>query len=214
MVERALEYVVLHVDERGMLPWSIGPGEAISPHSLLAASSSVVASLRSGAALSDGVGRPRSDWLDAAAKIAIAIVEDESAFLDKSCYAMDWYYPVLAGVLDRRRARERLAEGLSRFVIPGHGVRCRSDGEWVTAAESAECAIACARAGFGRLARRILEPAEELCDEDGAFRTGVVHPDRSEFPDGERTTYSAAAMILASDVLDGGPSARVFSPLS
>ncbi|MGB9111395.1 MAG: prenyltransferase/squalene oxidase repeat-containing protein [Acidimicrobiales bacterium] len=214
VVERALEYVVLHVDERGMLPWSIGPGDAISPHSLLAASSSVVASLRSGAALSDGAGKPRPDWLDAASKIAIAIIEDEVAFLDKSAFSMDWYYPVLAGVLDRRRARERLAKGLSRFVIPGHGVRCRSDGSWVTAAESGECAVACARAGFDRIARRILECAEALRDEDGAFRTGVVHPDRSEFPDGERTTYSAAAMILAADVLAGGPSARVFSQLS
>jgi hypothetical protein len=213
-VERALDYVVRHVDERGMLPWSIGPGEAIAPGSLVAASSSVVASLRSGAALSDEMGRPRSVWLGAASKIANAIVTDESAFLDKSAFSMDWYYPVLAGVLNRTGARQRIAERLSRFFIAGHGVRCRSDGDWVTAAESAECAIACARAGFERLARRILACAEALRDEHGAFRTGVVYPDRSEFPDGERTTYSAAATILACDVLAKGPSARIFAPLS
>ncbi len=213
-VERALDFVVSNINASGKLPWSIGPGEAISPDSLLAASASVVCSLRSGAELSSEVGKPRPAWLDAANRMANAIVADESAFLDKSVFAMDWYYPVLAGVLDRNSARTRLADGLSRFVVADHGVRCRSDGEWVTAAESAECAIACARAGFDHLAHRLFDAAQALRDADGAVRTGVVHPDRSEYPKGERTSYSAAAIILAADVLEGGASARVFLPLS
>jgi hypothetical protein len=213
-VERALEFVSRHADEHGMLPWSIGPGDLISPHSLLAASASVVCSLRSGAALSRNLGRKRPDWSEAAARIASAIAENELAFLDKSLFAMDWYYPVLSGVLDRNRARERLVNGLSRFVVAGNGVRCRADGDWVTAAESAECAIACARADFVQLGLRILACTRSMRDDDGAFRTGVVHPDRSEFPNGERTTYSAAAIVLASDVLSDGPSGRIFSPLS
>jgi hypothetical protein len=213
-VERALGLVASHVDERGMLPWSIGPGDAISPDSLLSASASVVCSLRSGAQLAGEVGRARPEWLDAAARLANAIIGDEPAFLDKAVFAMDWYYPVLSGVLDRNRARARLTAGLSRFVIAGHGVRCRADGEWVTAAESAECAIACARAGFDHLARLLVEAAQALRDDEGAIRTGVVHPDRSEYPQGERTSYSAAAVVLATDVVSGGASARIFSPLS
>lgn len=213
-VERALGFVSRHVDARGMLPWSVGPGDAISPHSLVAASASVVCSLRSGAELSSELGMPRPDWLELADRIASAISEHESAFLDKSEYAMDWYYPVLAGVLDRKRARDRIAEGLPRFLVAGVGVRCRSDGEWVTAAESAECAIACWRAGFDHLAREILECTQSLRDGDGAFRTGVVHPHGTEYPHGERTTYSSAAMVLAADVLSDGASARIFSPLS
>ena len=118
-VERALDFVASNVNECGMLPWSIGPGEAISPNSLLAASASVVSSLRSGAELSTEVGKPRPAWLEAADRMASAIGADESAFLDKSDFAMDWYYPVLSGVLDRDRARTRIAEGLSRFVIRG-----------------------------------------------------------------------------------------------
>jgi hypothetical protein len=213
-VVRALDFVARHVDERGMLSWSVGPGDATSPHSLLAASSSVVCSLRCGAELSNLLGVRRPEWLESAGKIARAVGEDESVFLDKSDFAMDWYYPVLAGVFDRDRARERLAKGWSRFVVDGHGVRCRSEGEWVTAAESAECAIAFFRVGFDRAAQRIFEAAQALRDEDGAFRTGAIHIDGAEFPRGERTTYSAAAMLLASDALSGGPTVGIFGPLS
>jgi hypothetical protein len=213
-VERALDYVARHVDEQGMLPWSVGPGDATSPHSLLAASSSIVCSFRSGAELSNVLGLPNRGWLEAASRIARAVTEEETVFLDKSDFAMDWYYPALAGVLDRVRGRERLAKGWSRFVVDGHGVRCRSDADWVTAAESAECAIAFDRVGFGRAARRIIAGALTLRDDDGSFRTGAVHIDGAEFPDGERTTYSAAAMILAADVLSGGPTRRIFGPLS
>ena len=41
---------------------------------------------------------------------------------------MDWYYPVLCGVLVRcRRPSDRLASAWSTFVMPGLGVRCVSD---------------------------------------------------------------------------------------
>jgi len=38
-----------------------------------------------------------------------------------------------------------------------------------------------------------------------------VHPERVHFPGGERSTYSAAAVVLATDALDGtGPASGLF----
>ena len=60
---------------------------------------------------------------------------------------MDWYYPVLTGALDGEAAKARLADGWETFAMEGLGVRCVDDEPWVTASETAECAIAFAAIG-------------------------------------------------------------------
>jgi hypothetical protein len=40
-----------------------------------------------------------------------------------------------------------------------------------------------------------------LRDADGAYWTGIVYPELKHFPGGERSTYSAAAVVLAADAL-------------
>ena len=55
---------------------------------------------------------------------------------------MDWYYPILGGVLRGHAAEARLASKWDTFVAPGRGVRCVSDQPWVTAAETCELVMA------------------------------------------------------------------------
>ena len=55
---------------------------------------------------------------------------------------MDWYYPILGGVLRGHAAHARVAAGWERFVVEGRGVRCVSDRPWVTAAETCEFVMA------------------------------------------------------------------------
>ena len=75
-----------------------------------------------------------------------------------------------------------------------------------TAAETAECAMAHLAAGEIDTAARLLRWAEHLRHDDGSYFTGMVHPQRHLFPAGERSTYSAAAVILATAALAGaGP---------
>ena len=62
-------------------------------------------------------------------------------------WAMDWYYPVLTGALAGEAAKARLAEGWDAFAMEGCGIRCVSDEPWVTASETAECALAFAAIG-------------------------------------------------------------------
>jgi hypothetical protein len=42
-----------------------------------------------------------------------------------------------------------------------------------------------------------------LREPDGSYWTGCVHPEEEHFPANERTSYTAAVMLLASDALGG-----------
>ncbi len=51
--------------------------------------------------------------------------------MDKSTFAMDWYYPVLGGAVRGAEGRALLAARWDEFVVPGLGVRCVLDQPWV-----------------------------------------------------------------------------------
>jgi hypothetical protein len=40
-----------------------------------------------------------------------------------------------------------------------------------------------------------------LRSEEGAYWTGATHPDAIIFPEGEKTTWTAAAVLIANDAL-------------
>ncbi|HEX3563802.1 MAG TPA: hypothetical protein VHU17_00400, partial [Acidimicrobiales bacterium] len=119
----------------------------------------------------------------------------------KEEFAMDWYYPVLSGAMTGQAARDRIDGGWSTFVLEGFGVRCVSTGEWVTAAETAECVLALDAIGMDDVALTLLEWVQGLRTEDGSYWTGMVYPDEATFPPLERSTYTAGAMVLAADAL-------------
>ena len=45
--------------------------------------------------------------------------------------------------------------------------------------------------------------AQQLRDEDGHYFTGIVFPEMVHFPGNERSTYTAASIVLAADALAG-----------
>jgi len=119
---------------------------------------------------------------------------------------------VLTGVVTGDAASERLAAGRPRFVMDGLGVRCVADKAWVTAAETSECAMAHLVAGEVEIARQLLSWTRHLRNDDGSYFTGMVHPQRHHFPGGERSTYSAAAVVLTTAALTGiGPCVPVLT---
>ncbi|MEO1062855.1 MAG: hypothetical protein AAFZ07_15700 [Actinomycetota bacterium] len=85
--------------------------------------------------------------------------------------------------------------------MPGRGVRCVSDNPWVTAAETSECAIAYAQIGRFDEALDLMRSVAHLRRDDGSVYTGIVYPQLATFPDEERSTYTAAAVVLAADAL-------------
>ena len=124
---------------------------------------------------------------------------------------MDWYCPILSGALSGERARERIDTRWSEFVLEGVGVRCVSDQPWVTAAETAECVMALEAIGMRTRATTLLDWTRHMRDDEGAYWTGCVHPECVRYPGGERSTYTAAAVLLADHALYGyGASAGLF----
>ena len=204
VVDRAVEFVLSHQFAWGGIAWSVEPCGVASGHALVAASSSIFQSLVAACELARHFGLGYSRWQNGALRLAEAVTARPAGFLAKDEFAMDWYYPVLAGVIGGAEARLRLDASRTRYVVEGHGVLCRSDQRWVTTAETAEFAIALARAGYFDQAREMFSEVRAARDEAGRYATGIVYPEGVEFPVGERTSYSSAAVILAEDFLRGG----------
>jgi hypothetical protein len=210
-VERALDFVLAHQRPGGEITWAVEPDGSSGRFALLTGCSSIHMSLRCGLAAAQCVGVERPDWELATGRLAHAVANRPEAFEPKDRWAMDWYYPVLAGVVTGESARARMREGWPEFVMEGRGVRCVSDRPWVTAAETAECAMALDAAGLRHEAIRLLAWVQELRCDDGSYWTGLVLPEGVHFPGGERSTYTAGAMVLAADALGGaGPTSGLF----
>jgi len=207
-VDRVISWVVAQQRPGGGFTWAVDPDGSPGSFALLTASSSICTSVDAAVHAANELGHERASWSSAAAAGRVAIRTRPEEFAAKAEFAMDWYYPVLAAAVLGASASARLVADWSTWVIDGRGVRCRSDGEWVTTAETAECAIACTLVGeFGR-ARDLLVWSRRQRRRDGSFSTGLVGAGDVEFPEGERTTYSAAAIMLACGILAGEPSLR------
>jgi hypothetical protein len=159
-------------------------------------------SLRCASALAEYLGEPQPDWELAADELAHAVACHPEAFADKSRFSMDWYYPVLGGPLRGEPGARRLADGWDRYVAAGIGVRCVSDEPWVTAAETAELSITLEAIGDPGRAAQLLADVQLLRDPSGAYWTGWQYVHRRHYPD-EHSSYTAAAIVLAADVLSG-----------
>jgi hypothetical protein len=213
VVDAAMGFVLDLQEPRGEIRWARHADGTPWSFALLTASSSTLGSLRAADTIAGRLGHDRPHWTAAADRLVGVIVDEPGAFLPKDRWSMDWYYPVLVGALTGDAARARLAAGYDRFVMDGLGVRCVADKDWVTAAETAECAMAHLAAGDVATARRLLDWVGHLRHDDGSWFTGMVHPQRHHFPAGERSTYSAAAVTLAGAALAGaGPLVPLLVP--
>jgi len=210
-VESALDFVLRFQREDGTVLWSVDPDGRLGRYPLLTGSSSIHHALRCGVACAEALGRERPDWELAAGRLAHALRELPQLFAPKDEFAMDWYYPVLGGALVDDRGHDRIDQSWGRFVMEGLGVRCVSTGPWVTAAETAECALALDVMGRHEEALALLSWTRAHRCPDGSYWTGIVYPDRVTFPFSERTTYTAGAIVLATDALsDCTPGAGMF----
>ena len=202
VAQRALDFVLGLQTPRGEILWARHADGTPWPFALLTGSSSISHSLRCGLAIARAVGEERPSWELALARLVHTVRHHgHDAFAPKDRWAMDWYYPVLAGVLTGSEARARLASRRSVFVHEGEGVRCVSNQDWVTTAETCECAMAHLAAGDQATALRLFEWVQRLREPDGSYLTGRAFPANVSYPDGECTTYSAAAVLLAADAL-------------
>ena len=210
-VRRGLDLVVGMQRADGAIAWALRPDGRPDDPALLTGNASLFQALRCGIALAGLTGEEQPDWELSVAALGTALRERPDAFADRSRYSMDWYYPVLAGAVAGEAARARLAAGWDRFVVPGLGARCVEDRPWVTGAETCELALALVAAGRREEAVAQLAAMQHLRHDDGSYWTGLVVDDGVRWPV-ERTTWTAAAVVLAADAIAGtGPAAGLFA---
>jgi hypothetical protein len=206
MVRGAVDFVLGLQRPRGEIIWRREADGTPGEYALLAGSASMYASLRCAIWLADYLGQPQPDWELAAGQLAHAVARHPEAFADKSRFSMDWYYPILGGPVRGQAASDRLSSGWNTYVAPGIGVRCVSDEPWVTAAETAELAITLDATGDAATALDLLDQIQALRAPDGGYWTGWQYVHLRHFPN-EQSSYTAAAVVLAADVLCGATNA-------
>lgn len=210
VVEKVLDHVLDMQLPSGAIAWARDPQGVLWEEALVTSSSSIFHSLWCGITIAGHLGHERPDWELSLAVLQRAIALHEGPFMDKSRFAMDHYYPALTSTVDGAEADGRLDACLERFVVPGRGCRCTDDRPWMTSGETSELAVALSVHDRTAIAGTLLEWLGSVRDDDGMYWTGVNHPDGTVWPL-EKTTWSAGAVLMAADALDGGPVRDLFS---
>lgn len=211
VVDAAIEFVLDLQTKRGEVIWARKADGMPWSYALLTGSSSISHSLACAMKLADLLGHERPFWSLARDRLVDTIANCPQAFEPKDRWAMDWYYPVLAGAINGNDGLKRMLLRWDEFVMKGRGVRCVSDRPWVTAAETCECAVAMMAVGDREPAIELFTAAQALRDTDGSYFTGMVFPELEHYPGAERSSYTAAAVILAADAIEGAnPTSSLF----
>lgn len=210
-VEKAMDFVLRLQGPGGEIYWAERADGSISRTALVTGSSSIYLSLRCALHIVAELGLDRPAWAHAANRLGIALREKPHLFdQTKARYAMDWYYPLLCGVLCAEAARDRLTAGWHTFMMDGWGVRCVSDHPWVTMAETSELVMTLAGMAEMETAFTLFEMICTNQHANGAYWTGITVPDRRIYTQ-EQTTWTGAAILLATDMLyQLTPSRRIF----
>lgn len=199
MALRGIDYVISYQRQDGSIPWAIDPSGVPHRTSLIAGSCSVYDSLKlaSGLSRSYGIG----DWQrysDSAALLGESLELGGGIYQNTSDWAMDRYYPVLAGISD---SDSLVGQFLDQFYQPSWGIRCLKTGDWFTAAETAEAAMALHISGEVDMASELFFSLERFRCEGGGYLTGLVAPTGTSFPHLEQSGYSIAAVVIAGFVI-------------
>jgi hypothetical protein len=205
VVERAVAFTLDLQTPSGVVMWARDAHYAPWPGALLTSSSCIFLSLRCAIAIAEMVEHDRPDWELSLELLGRAIAREEGLFEPKRRFSMDWYYPVLSGVVRGDDAIRRLEERWDEFVVEGLGVRCVSNRPWITSGESAELVIALAVTGLQQEAEVVFGWMQHLRSDDGGYWMGATFPDATVWPR-EKPAWGSGAVVLAADALTGSSS--------
>lgn len=208
MIEAAMEHVLAHQTTHGDIVWKVPEAgeDLLAVDSLRAGNASLYKALECAILCARLAGEDDRRWAEARRALGACLRENDARYdrtgIDRRRYAMDWYYPVLAGVVSPQAGRARLYARWNEFVEAGLGCRCVSDEPWVTAAETAELALACLAAGKREQAESLIAGLAPLAADKGGYWMGWQFEENVIWPY-ERPGWTAGALVLAADALDG-----------
>ena len=211
-VKTAINFALSLQAPGGEIYWAVSPKGRVDPMALLTGSCSVYMSLKCALVIARQLGRRMPAWRDGLMKLRDAIRHRPYNFnMTKSRYSMDWFYPILAGVLSGEKAQKRVEKFWKKFVIDGQGVRCVSDRPWVTVAETCEFSIALAAMGNPNLAETVFGWIQNKTNPDGSYWCGFTCPDMTIWPEDKSTWTNAVVLIAADAIYDFTPAGCLFS---
>ena len=200
----AIEFVLRLQGDKGQIYWAEDTTLGIREDSLITGCSSIFKSLECALNAATTLEIKVPGWALAKTRLENALINHPECFDrtwdSKSRFAMDWFYPVLTGVIRGQRAVNHLHSRWDEFVVTGMGSHCVNDEPWVTVAESCELVMALLSAGQYQSAIQLFSWLHQFRHEDGSYWTGYVYRDEALWPV-ERPTWTAGAVLLAADAL-------------
>lgn len=204
VVDAAMSFVLSLQSEHGDIDWAVDERGVPEGDALVTGCSSIYKSMECAHNISATLREHRPAWLQARGNLGEALRlrphRFDRSWESKSRYSMDWFYPVLTGVIAGSAARERLAGRWEEFVEVGMGCRCVVEEPWVTVAESCELVMALLAAGDHARAVELYSWLHQWRSESGDYWTGYQFVEELLWPD-ERPTWTAGAVLLAADAL-------------
>lgn len=218
MVQKAIDFALRYQSAEGEIDWAVDPGGDPLGDALVTGCCSIYKSLECAILIAEQLDQPSATWRSARGQLGDALAHRPERFdrtwESKSRYAMDWFYPILAGLVAGQSARDRLNQRWAEFVEPGIGCRCENHQPWATVAESCELTLALLAAGERERAAELFSWLTQWRDADGAWWTGYQFAEQVLWPL-EKPTWTAGAVLLAADALTAhtGASGLFLSPL-
>lgn len=203
-VEAAIEFVLRFQAPTGEIWWAVDARGVPYQDALVTGNSSICKSLECALEIAAVLGYERPAWARARARLVEVVRYHPQRFdrtwESKARYAMDWFYPVLSGVINGSAAVRRLNQRWDEFVEEGVGCRCVADRPWMTVAESCELVLSLLAAGQHSRAVTLFSWLHEHRDSDGAYWIGVTFPEGEIWPE-EKPTWTAAVVLMAADAI-------------
>ncbi len=217
-VERAIEFVLSLQSEHGEIQWAVKPNGSPKMDALITGCSSIYKSFECAVNIAATMGEDSKEWAEARERLGDALRNKPERFdrtwESKARYSMDWFYPVLTGVLSQPQSQARLKERWDEFVEADLGCRCVADEPWVTIAESCELTMALLAAGDHARAVNVYSWLHQWRLDDGSYWTGYQFVQDVLWPD-EKPTWTAGAILLAADALtEYTPAAKIFTEVN
>ncbi len=218
VVRDAMSFVLTLQTKHGEVSWAIDPKQGVLEDALITGCSSIYKSLECAINIASVLDKKREHWVEARNRLGHTLRNHPERFdrtwESKSRYSMDWFYPILTGVITGPAAISRLNAKWDKFVVPELGCRCVSDEPWVTIAESCELTMALLAAGNHKKASQLFSWLHEYRNDDGSYWTGYVYPKDELWPV-EKPTWTAGAVLLAADALaKATPASQILTKVS
>jgi hypothetical protein len=203
-LDLAMRFVVSLQTDFGDIRWA-KENNKILDDSLITGCSSIYKSLDCAISIYRILGHDTKSLVKAKELLKTCLLENVERFdrswKSKKRYSMDWYYPVMCGVVKGKKAKEKIQSRWDEFVIDGMGCKCVVEEPWVTTAESSELVVALVVIGEVDKAKELFEWLHQWKDpKDNLYWTGYVYTDQKYWPV-EKPTWTAAAVLIAADSL-------------